>query len=98
MKSNQNNFDGEVLHFGAVRMRVNGSGTLLQTLYSLDDVRTSALPNLAMVNPTRIEPTVLANFEEQRAQLEVMTTAINETFNISKITIYVIPVMAEYPA
>lgn len=46
---------------------------------------------------TNREPTVLANFIDQRAQLEGKTTLINETFNISKITIFVKPVATGYP-
>lgn len=97
MKANRNGFDGEVLHFGAVRLRCTGSGTLRTTLYSLDEVRSSTLPTIALALTNRIEPTILANFEEQRASLKIETTAINEVFTISKLIIYVIPVLAEYP-
>lgn len=97
MRSNSNDFKGEILHFGAVRLRCTGSGALRSTLYSLDEIRSSTLPVITLAATNRIEPTILANFEEQRSLLKIETTAINEVFIISKIIIYVVPVMAEYP-
>lgn len=92
----KNEFDGEVLHFGAIRMRCTGSGSLRSTLYSLDEIRSNSLQNITLASTNRIEPTILANFEEQRALLKIETTGIDEIFIISKLIIYVIPVLAEY--
>jgi len=88
---------GELLHFGFTRLRVTGSGTLRQTLYSLDDVRSSVLPTLTMSATTNREPLTLCNFIEQRAALEIKTTAIDETFRIDKIIIFVRVVATGYP-
>lgn len=90
-------FTGELLHFGAVRMRINGSGTLRSTLYSLDDLVSSSLSNITMAVTTSQEPTILANFIQQRAHLRVQTTAIDEYFVISKMIVYVTPVATSLP-
>lgn len=95
-KSSSGN-DGSILHFGLTRLRVTGSGNLQQILHSLDDVRSNTLANFAMTSATDVEPTVLANFTQQRAYLEVKVTQISEWFNISKITIFVKPVATSYP-
>ncbi len=89
--------DGSILHFGLVRLRVTGSGNLQQILHSLDDVRSNVLANHAMTAVTDVEPTVLANFTQQRAYLEIKVDQINEWFNISKIIVFVKPVATSYP-
>jgi hypothetical protein len=89
---------GEIIsHFGAVRIRVNGSGNLNLRFLSLDGVRTSTLVPLPMVTSTNIIPTRLANFQEQRAQLEGTTTESGEHFRINRIIIFVKEVFTEYP-
>lgn len=88
---------GEILHFGAVRYRVNGDGNLLSYLSDLDNVNTSQLTNIAMVMSTSRESVLLANFNSQRACLIIQTTAIDEAFTISKIIIFVKPVASGYP-
>lgn len=88
---------GDVLHCNAVRLRVIGSGNLLPSLWSLDNVRNVDLFPHPMSYTTNREPIVLANFNEQRIQLKVMTTQINETFMITKMVIFVKPVAEGYP-
>ncbi len=88
---------GDLLHFNAARLRVNGNGALQQKLYSLDDVNNTSLPDIAMATLTNREPTVLTNFTEQRAYLDLRTTEINEWFVISKIIIFIKPVSTGYP-
>ena len=90
-------FGGEILHCNATRLRVTGSGNLYQTLRSLDDISEEQLADIVMAASTAIQPTQLANFSSQRIYLELGTTEINETFNISKITIFVKPLFSEYP-
>lgn len=90
-------FNGELLHFNAVRQRVTGSGNLKLFLNSLDDINTQQLESVAMSALTNREPTVLASFIDQRGQLIGKTTVIDEVFNISKITIYVKPIASGYP-
>lgn len=93
----KSSFTGEIIHFGALRFRVTGSGNLQLLLHSLDDVNSSQLSSIAMQTTTNKEPLVLANFVDQRGYLEFKTTAINETFSISKITIFIRPIATGYP-
>lgn len=88
---------GNILHFGAVRFRITGSGSLISYLRSLDDVRNQQLVDLTMQSVTNREPVVLANFKEQRAQLELSVVEIDETFTISKIIIFIKPTETGYP-
>lgn len=96
MAKNSSN-DGGILHFGAVRYRVTGSGNLKTFLRSLDNVKNKQLSNTVMAAINDIEPTRWANFTNQRAQIEFKTTEINEVFNISKIIVFVKPVATSYP-
>jgi hypothetical protein len=91
------NFIGEVLHFNAVRLRVTGSGNLQLFLRSLDDTNNIQLSSVPMLSTTNIEPTVLANFIDQRGQLEIRTTEIDEVFTVSKIIIFIKPIASGYP-
>lgn len=93
----KNSFTGEILHFGAVRQRVTGSGTLRMNLTSLSDVVETAIPNITLQTSTAREPTVLSNVNQQRAYLHGYTTDIDEVFEVSKIIIYVRPVASGYP-
>lgn len=86
-----------VNHYGGVRMRVTGSGNLKMRLLSLSETRESVLIPFVLAATTDIEPFRLANFTQQRAQLEIKTTVINETFEISKIIIFVKPVASSLP-
>lgn len=92
-----NDFSGALIHFNAVRMRVIGSGNLDLEFRSLDDVVTETLPIIVMATATNREPTVLANFRQQRGQLRFSVNEINEYFSISKIIIFVRPYQTGYP-
>jgi len=93
----KSSFSGELLHFNAVRLRVTGSGNLQLDLHSLSDVNSSSLTDVVLASLTNREPTILANFIEQRAYLEIKTTEINETFVISRITMFIKPVATGFP-
>lgn len=84
-------------HYGAVRLRVTGSASLLLKLFSSDEVKQKTLLPLTIVSKTNIEPNRLANFTQQKAKLEIRTTEIDETFKISKIIVFVKPVAKSYP-
>lgn len=91
------NAEGIINHFGAVRLRVKGSASLKLTLYSLDETKSSALAPITLSSTTNIEPNRLSNFTQQRAKLRIETTEIDETFQISKIVVFVKPVAKSYP-
>lgn len=86
-----------ISHFTAVRLRVVGSGNLNMTLYSLDDVNSQVLAPLAMSATTNIQPTRLANFNEQRAALWLGTTEKDEYFRINRIILFSKEIFTSYP-
>lgn len=89
--------EGQINHYGLVRLRVNGSGNLMLRLLSKDEVRENVLVPLVMIDPTNIEPVRLSNFTEQRAALEIKTVEADEIFSISKIVIFSKPTATSYP-
>lgn len=89
--------EGNLLHVGSVRFRVIGNGFLQLYLRSLQDVHNVDLKPIMMTGITNKEPLALSNFIDQRIQLEVKTTEINEYFSISKIVIYTRPIYTSYP-
>jgi len=84
-------------HYAAIRIRVNGTGNLLMSVHSLDDVRSKTLVPLVMKPLNRIIPTRLVNFKEQRAAFELKTTAIDEKFRINRIVIFTKESDTSYP-
>jgi hypothetical protein len=86
-----------ILHFGAIRLRVNGTGILRMTLIGLDSVKTKTIaPYTMSLTPGR-EPTVLTNFNAQRARLRMQTTAIDEYMKVNRAILYVNQYAEEFP-
>lgn len=88
---------GEILHTNTVRFRAVGSGSLNLILRSLNDIRNQTLTPITLQSVTNREPNVLANFKEQRMQLELNTTEIDEFFTINTIIIFTKAVETGYP-
>src|SRR4030095_3482904 len=86
-----------ITHFTAVRMRVYGTGNLKLRLLSLHGTREVTLLSLPMVPQTNREPTRLCNFNEQRAQLELKTTEINEKMTVTRILVFARELYTDYP-
>ena len=86
-----------ILHFNAVQLRTIGSGNLQLFLRSLNNSHNAQLTSIPMQATTNREPVVLSNFTDQRVQLELKTTVLNEVFNISKIVIFTKSVATGYP-
>lgn len=86
-----------VNHYGSIRLRVKGSGILRSTLYSYDEIYSDPQANLTMNPATATAPTLLSNFTQQEAKLDIRTTGIDETFNISQIVIFIKPVASSFP-
>lgn len=87
----------QIHHFSHFRLRVTGSGNLQFSVYSLDNIKTKTLANLAMSPTNSREPTKLVNFVTQRMALKFGTSVINEYFRINRIIIYARPIATEYP-
>lgn len=86
-----------VNHVNAIRLRLKGSGNLRLNLFGLEDSSTVELVDLVMAVATNVEPVRLTNFTQQRIQLEIRTSEIDEYFQISKIIIFSKAVATGYP-
>ena len=84
-------------HFGAVRLRVKGSSSLRAAFYSLDEIFYAKMLAFPVVSATNVEPNRLGNMTQQRAKLELRTTEIDETFQISKIIVFIKPTAKSFP-
>ncbi len=84
-------------HFGAIRVRVTGTGNLNPKLISLDTTTELDITPIVMSNTNARYANQLCNFMQQRAQLELKTTEIDEVFYIRQIMIYARPVYSGFP-
>jgi hypothetical protein len=84
-------------HYGAIRLRVNGSGNLQMSLFSFDEVQSVVLVPIPLNSTTAVEPNRLSNFTQQRAKLMIRTFNLGETFQISKIIVFTKPVAQSFP-
>ena len=92
-----NNKADFLLHTVAVSYRAYGSGNLRTTLFSLQDVTSDVLAPIPLAAATNKFPTVIANFSDQRTQIQFQVTSYDETFTIAKITAFAKPTATGYP-
>jgi len=86
-----------ISHFAAIRIRITGVGSLKMKVLSLDDVKAKTLVPLVMSRDSRIIPTRLVNFVEQRASFELKTSDIGERFRINRVVIFMKEIYTSYP-
>ena len=84
-------------HFAAVRIRVNGSGTLRTTLLGQDNVTSYALANTTMASANRFSARLLANAVEQRALVQLQTTDLDDDFTVHRLIVFAKPIWTEIP-
>jgi len=89
--------DESIIHFGGIRLRINGIGNLRATFYSLDRIRNHVLVPIPMEIITDREPTRLANFTTQRAVLRLETNAISEYMNVNRVIVYTKLMYTQFP-
>ena len=87
----------QILHFGSITYRLNGTGSFRQTLFNLDRTQNQVLMPLTMATSPGFEPTRLCNFKQQRALLRMETTAINEYMKVNRIVYFVKPIYTQFP-
>lgn len=92
-----NQDDENIYHFGGVRVRVTGSGLLRATYIGLDGILTNVLAPITMGTTPGQMPFALANLMNERARLQLQTTAINETLKVNKIICFTKPIYSSYP-
>jgi hypothetical protein len=88
-KNTSQGFEGQLLHFGAVRLRLQGSGLLYLVMNSLSLVKSFAMAPITMAPSTDIEPLARCNFISQRGILQGQTNNLDDVFTISRITVFV---------
>lgn len=86
-----------ILHFGGIRLRVNGSGNLDLKWIGLDDVKTETLVPIVMAVSPGKQPLRLSNFKGQRARLKISINAIDEYFVVNRIVLYMKELYTGYP-
>ena len=87
----------DILHFGGVRLRIDGYGQLDMQLSTINDQNeVQLLPLVLEATPSR-EPLRLCNYMTQRAKLKLSTDVIDEYINVNKIIIFVKPTYTSYP-
>lgn len=86
-----------ISHFHSVRLRLQGTGNLQMALWSMDNIRSYTITPLPMTMTTRIEPTRLSNFTEQRCAFEGKTTEIDEFVRINRIIVFAKEIFSSYP-
>jgi dihydrodipicolinate reductase len=84
-------------HFGAIRLRVTGSGTMEVKLVSMDTTTESILADVTLQTTTPRYVNQLANFNQQKAQLVLGTTELNDYFLLRQIIFYVKPIAESFP-
>ena len=84
-------------HFNAVRVRVNGNGTLKMRIFSLDDAKMKLIKDIKMSpTPGRAE-TCITNLMTERASLEIRTVSINDYFRINRLIIFAKETFSSHP-
>jgi hypothetical protein len=90
--------DGNILHAGALRIRVTGEGSLQLALLGYDDIRTFDAVPLVMKTANAYEMTRLVNFISPEIRVKGFTSVKGERFRINRITVFVKPIYSELPA
>jgi hypothetical protein len=86
-----------VNHFGAVRIRIVGSGNLLSKLQSLDDVYELDLSSAVLSATSNKSITILSNFMQTKAKFRMEINEIDEYFKVDNIMIYIKPTFTSFP-
>lgn len=89
---------GNILHFGSLRVRVTGSGNLLMSIFSLDDVRTKVMQPFVLETTNHSMPVRIVNFNTQKARVKFSTQDLDDYFVITRIIIFVKKLFTMYPA
>lgn len=89
---------GNILHFGSIRVRVNGAGNFRPTFLGYDNILTETLVPLVMTPTSSQEKYRLCNFISPEGMLKFETTEIDEVFRVNRVTIFVKTLWSEIPA
>lgn len=84
-------------HLGLVRGRFQGSGNLITTALSFNQVSFSELANITLAEATDKYVESLANFQKQKMQIEFAVDVIDEWFEFGEVIPFLKPVASGYP-
>lgn len=91
------NKDADILHFGALRGRVTGTGNLLMSIFSLDDVRSKIMVPFDLQVTNHAMPHRLINFNTQKARIKFGTQDLDDFFNIDRVIVFVKKLFTMHP-
>jgi hypothetical protein len=86
-----------ILHFGAVRLRITGTASLQMEMIPYDGQNIKTLKPLQIIQLPGKDLDRLCNVKAQRARLKISTLKINENIRVDKVIFYVKPVASQYP-
>lgn len=86
-----------VIHVGAVRVRGYGNGTVNLRLIGLGNIEEQELASAILDDFTHRPFTILANFIQTRAQVELKTTELGDLMIVSRIIVYTKPIWTSFP-
>lgn len=79
---------GWICHFGGLKLRITGIGTLLVTCKGLDDSNPVVSPPFALLDNPGVQPHGLLNYINERVSLRLRTHLINERFSLTNLILY----------
>jgi hypothetical protein len=88
---------GTILHAGALRYKIRGSGTLTTTLYDRDKAISYIAPNLTLAALPGREPTVLANFKSQGFIIRIGVSSYQHYFQLNGLKLFVKAIYDSFP-
>lgn len=89
---------GWINHFGGVKLRIKGIGSLQITATGEDDSNSKSFPSISLQVSPGYEPDRLLNFENEKMSLKFRLVNINEKFTISRIDVYAKPKWLRRPS
>lgn len=92
-----NTISSDIIHVGAVRIRVVGNGNLITTLLGYNDVLSEELVSLILTPTDSREKQVLSNFKSQKTMVKLETRLIDEKMKVNSIIVFVKPLYSSYP-
>lgn len=79
---------GWINHFGWIKMRVTGSGTLNLTLYGEDFTNPTVAPAITMAASPGLEPDSLINFINEKMAVKFGVTSIDEYYRVNRLEVW----------
>jgi len=87
----------DILHFGGIKVRVQGSGTLQPSLFSMDGNNQFTPNSITMTNPAEFEPFRLTNLITQRCKIRLETEALNDYMEVYRIVLFYKQIFSQLP-